>query len=832
MRIQNNTIRTLITQTQSTSKVEKVLQEYTRVINICPFTITLGYINATTSGYNSPWNVNPDNFSSFGRIFSGRESIIAVWDNSTTYSKANSTDTFFTKNYAVGDVIECFIQDEYLASEIVPFNIDGANYQKQAIIKTYTLISKKQFKDIDLFKLYIIPELDSFQWLFIKSCEIVRDMDKQFRFTKIILGSLNDALQKSGQSINQFVQNGSIGEGYAWPAYVDGQIILDPIKLNNYPITSLQVEFSSPIALSTLYAMGRPISNQDNKIQAPRHLFPLKFNTPRPIPISKQQSPENNYYASFGVNPTINTYYNDWKQQVQASYDNLTKKEYEGNLVFKDTKTTNTNPKEAGTGKFQYLAWDNSNVITDTDNTQYQTEVNPYCITPIVYNSLSPTQFLTHNIFTMSSIMSLPFDLTQSTKWNLRELPLIGGFLNSLALGAPLGWVNQTKWIANQGVNVLISAPLYDFATKSIYSVNQDKGILPLDLFKSTEDNSPNGLLSAYSNSYIFNIELTDTYSNLTETNNSVDLGQETTPNNKKYWNSNCKPIPKLANTPGYILDTLIFQGIGKGDYKVTYFSNNQVIGTSIHQTLSTFTGNLRDWTNTIKLSAFERTADNTIIDYPKPVIDKEPTPIPTGLTNINYPVKASDWKIGTPTLQTSNNWANWVITNKSRNYAGNGNYSLNKIQINIPSISNNILPYYSRIQLNTTIRNTLVNAINWTQSTTDSTNISFQMNISDIINSSSYVTSQIKEHIFVSSPLSKTRNDLKMVAEIIGSDLIISLSPYVPSTNLITALLTFFKPTDQYITKDWINGLNGLTKTFEGASCINVLINSIDFIV
>ena len=105
-----------------------------------------------------------------------------------------------------------------------------------------------------------------------------------------MLVSLNDVLEKSGQAIQQFVTHGAIGEGYAWPTVNNGVIELDKNKLNNFPVTSIQIEFNSPALIGSFYAMGRPITYQDLRIQPARHLLPRGIRTPIPNAISKQQS--------------------------------------------------------------------------------------------------------------------------------------------------------------------------------------------------------------------------------------------------------------------------------------------------------------------------------------------------------------------------------------------------------------------------------------------------------------------------------------------------------------------------------------------------------------
>ena len=60
------------------SELQKVFtQDKDKQFGVCPFTIILGVINATEAGYKPPNSV-PTDYTSFSKIFTGREAILAV----------------------------------------------------------------------------------------------------------------------------------------------------------------------------------------------------------------------------------------------------------------------------------------------------------------------------------------------------------------------------------------------------------------------------------------------------------------------------------------------------------------------------------------------------------------------------------------------------------------------------------------------------------------------------------------------------------------------------------------------------------------------------------
>ncbi len=67
---------------KSTGEIEKdFTKEKDLQFRVYPFTSILGAINSTETGYKPPTSI-PNDYTSFSKIFTGREAILFVWDNS------------------------------------------------------------------------------------------------------------------------------------------------------------------------------------------------------------------------------------------------------------------------------------------------------------------------------------------------------------------------------------------------------------------------------------------------------------------------------------------------------------------------------------------------------------------------------------------------------------------------------------------------------------------------------------------------------------------------------------------------------------------------------
>ena len=342
---------------------------------ICPFTLVLGSINTTNSGYRNNYSI-PNDYSDFAKVFTGEEALIADWDNSYTITKQNNPilpsnptkqdlDMYYgIKTFKVGDYFYGNLEADNAGINFVPSQINS-NFTSEEIVKTKTLrilnIKENKFfiNQIEqyYFKFFVIPELDktlivdksikknpfydiSKQYYYLQNITTVwNKTKKEIAYIECTFVSVNDVIKKSGLAVNQYIQNGGPGEPYAFPTIEPGtnKLILDTDRLIPLPITHAQVYIYGTSAVSNFVFMGRPINvqpeNVNYKIEAPRLIFPYKFQAPIYDQISFKALPQNDFY--FGLfDYALDTYFKDWKSNIAQGelFDETNTKLYEGHL--------------------------------------------------------------------------------------------------------------------------------------------------------------------------------------------------------------------------------------------------------------------------------------------------------------------------------------------------------------------------------------------------------------------------------------------------------------------------------------------------------------------
>lgn len=126
---------------------------------ICPFELTLGFVSSTEAGLVND-NINVLDFSTYQRIFTGLENVIAKWEGAYNVFKANDTDNFLTKSYTTGRLIAGFIPSETMSTQFTTASVSG-DFVAEQTDKVYEVHSYEELKEADLFKFYVIPQLDA-----------------------------------------------------------------------------------------------------------------------------------------------------------------------------------------------------------------------------------------------------------------------------------------------------------------------------------------------------------------------------------------------------------------------------------------------------------------------------------------------------------------------------------------------------------------------------------------------------------------------------------------------------------------------------------------------
>ncbi len=215
----------------------------------------------------------------------------------------------------------------------------------------------------------------------------------------------------------------------------------------------------------------------------------------------------------------------------------------------------------------------------------------------------------------------LPISLTETTTWSIKNIPIIGAFLNILTLGIPIGWNNTDVILEAKKINGLIPTNLYDLGVNG--ELISTKGALAMDLFRNDTSDSIGALTGTNNITSAIRFSLTDKVKQGGILHDTLDLGQDVA--NGWKMDENAQPNnPLLASHEGFILDLINIKFIGKCDYTITAFSKGAKIYESKYQSKSKFSEAAREWSNTIKLSNWAE-INNKTIPYPEAITP--PTP-------------------------------------------------------------------------------------------------------------------------------------------------------------------------------------------------------------
>lgn len=618
---------------------------------VFPFDLTAGYITSTENGLRQNDNIDIEDYSNFQRIFTGLESMIAQWQGAYKVEKKTPDATVLTKTYQVGRSIRAFIPSEDMSASFEPSTISG-DFLAEFTEESFEMHTYEELEDKDLFRLFIIPELHENKWLYVGKATNFY-WNGEYHHSEITLQTLNNKIAKSGASVESFVQRGAPGEGYAWPITdKDGNVAIDQARAADVPITSMQVELSGAAAINTFIAYGRPtITKKENgttittfnpDIAPPRLLLPIRIETPIPSPENTRPSAETDFYVG-DMSPTLYEQYNDWKDQFSASFDLSQRSQFEGVLIggtMADLR--NSNPL-AGGGTHDHIMWDSKwkiNIPTKTRDTR----PNGMTDDNITLNGLYfLNEVLSHEFFITSHITTLPLSVQQNIPWTVAKIPLVGGILTKATFGIPLGWNNTAYRYQMGDVKLMFPTSIAEYGNKMKAKDNADVWI-PLETFTGQRKDEATEFSGINSTGTILKVSLTHLFKKTINSKEYIfdtkDLGQDMpaqdaqgtpipSPTGKLLWDATCKPASR-GDVPGYVIDAPHFKAIAKMDYRLTFFSNDLQAWTGTYQTKGKFTGNIRDWLNTMKLSNWNEDTGQTL-NYPKDITD--PTP-----PDKNYP--------------------------------------------------------------------------------------------------------------------------------------------------------------------------------------------------
>ena len=636
-----------------TTKVGKPIYLY-------KFRKTSGNIKLTNLGERS---IDYDNniFRQSTNVYTGKEPITVVWEDSTKLSVDNQDNII--KECKVGTYYELYFEDTTDNNLTIDnLQILDKNYVNSYITKNLQLKSYNwEVNENDTLE-YVYLILDkrnqSLQWLEITNYKnYYQEETRNFIESEITFESINLKYSQSGKTLIDFIQLGSLGEGYAFPKEEydnNGKATIsldqDLLLRTNDGVSQIQYDFNNGVGNSDFLFWGRvkeTLIKEENgvyqiNVAKPQMLFPYRANFPKSGTFFYNK-PNLNSYVVLSASPT--------KQEIWASY----KEAYKGNNRIGEYNVDKT--KQVLTGfKCDLTQVRNSNKDWSTNlnwDNQRSVALNlpNINLTPIPYvkninqinRQATYCEFFVINSFLNWYTDVIKFDYRETTKWKLTDtVGILGSITNQLVGGLDIGWTSSNTLGPDQPLNFLIPCISFEDGKSAL----SDPAPLPSDIFidsniKKVLPTSTNVLTS-------WNLTLTDQFIDTTITDNLIQeegkglngiwntkyLGQTTDEQGRQLLqdgrqlelNLNTFVMYKPSTNNGFIVDIDKHHTIGECDYKVSgYNANNETIYTLYSETNAKARNEITLWENLNKYNYYDKFNTLGQSTWPKQVIP--PTP-------------------------------------------------------------------------------------------------------------------------------------------------------------------------------------------------------------
>ena len=618
-------------------------------VAVFPFILRSGFINMTEKGYVDR-NAEPSNYGFFQKLFIGNESIIATWENSTSLIKPQNKN-YYEYDFHLGlKYYGQVIDGMYNKSiEVEDVNIDG-DFMGMKYSSNITLRFNVNQKfanadsnfypyEMDMFKLYTIPQLSLNKWYYISNVEtIYNDANTEIIMCEVTFSSLDDKLQQSGYAVEQYINYAAPGEPYAKPIieYLENgskEIILDPNCLNVSGIKYIQIELEGANALSGVQVQGRDIVYSDTGKQifyANKFLLPSKFVLPQNNNLSTKSTPTQNFFY-FPDEMVSFTFNQDFVKQFKEVNDSVSTVDNSGVFTLGTLanwddlhkgihKSNNTTPRtsiiDPVWAPLQGIGWTNTYGVVD----------NAYVSENLTYGTNSKAnEILAMNGIANMSYPTLPLSMASCKPYYLSNIPIIGGLLSMFVGDAYLGSPDNGKRVANR-VGYFMDADIAGMLANVKVgndSANTITGRVESFIGAIGADNVPKYLgVGSLRTTICF--KLTDICTTYTWDNKKFEnfntewIGQTF----KKHNNDENKT---LVNTDGsktyfkgqvanfidtnkaFIIDQITVTALTAGNIKITCYSDNMDSQwTTTVKSNGSWTGNIRDWMTVINTGGWD----------------------------------------------------------------------------------------------------------------------------------------------------------------------------------------------------------------------------------
>ena len=636
-----------------TTKVGKPIYLY-------KFRKTSGNIKLTNLGERS---IDYDNniFRQSTNVYTGKEPITVVWEDSTKLSVDNQDNII--KECKVGTYYELYFEDTTDNNLTIDnLQILDKNYVNSYITKNLQLKSYNwEVNENDTLE-YVYLILDkrnqSLQWLEITNYKnYYQEETRNFIESEITFESVNLKYSQSGKTLIDFIQLGSLGEGYAFPKEEydnNGKATIsldqDLLLRANDGVSQIQYDFNNGVGNSDFLFWGRvkeTLIKEENgvyqiNVAKPQMLFPYRANFPKSGTFFYNK-PNLNSYVVLNASPA--------KQEVWASY----KEAYKSNdrigeynvdktkQVLTGFKCDLSQVRNSNKDWKTNLNWDNQRSVSlNLPNTN---------LTPIPYvkninqinRQATYCEFFVINSFLNWYTDVIKFDYRETTKWKLTDtVGILGSITNQLVGGLDIGWTSTNTLGPDQPLNFLIPCISFEDGKSAL----SDPAPLPSDIFidsniKKVLPTSTNVLTS-------WNLTLTDQFIDTSITDNLIQeegkglngiwntkyLGQTTDEQGRQLLqdgrqlelNLNTFVMYKPSTNNGFIVDIDKHHTIGECDYKVSgYNANNETMYTLYSETNAKARNEITLWENLNKYNYYDKFNTLGQSTWPKQVIP--PTP-------------------------------------------------------------------------------------------------------------------------------------------------------------------------------------------------------------
>ena len=347
--------------------IDSVLWDEANMFTICPFQVIMG-ANYSTNAGRKDLSSEVTDYSTLKMVIDGKDTLSVYWRGSydkpffedwkdpSDHSKGTK-NIRLTKQLKVGLSYKAFVNKESVNIEFGGLG-EGNNMMALQFVESFTAkipyfnINETFFKrttttqsgrtkellnfDRQQSYLWVVPEVFTTQNLnnyadvvnqnkvYFMMSQIINvqrnPLDKKVLWIECEFRSVNDKLSKSGLTINQFINNGMIGEPTAWPlVFINdktgkSELKLNPINLAYLPTTHRQITIQGLSMYCGSLTQGWPLffdNNRmekngkfylpkDNKIdyQRPCLLLWRKFQRPLNDVFNLNKNPESDFYIT------------------------------------------------------------------------------------------------------------------------------------------------------------------------------------------------------------------------------------------------------------------------------------------------------------------------------------------------------------------------------------------------------------------------------------------------------------------------------------------------------------------------------------------------------